>query len=731
MENQQLIEYIKTEMAKGISVDVIRVNLKMGGGWSDSDIAGAMQVIQQTLSANRKPIQPGPSITPSSIPVVPVVNQAQVTPVTDSTSGQNSMKNIITPQVSNVVAGVGGDMSSNKKKLILILGVSLAGFLLIVGIVYSLLNKSGLFVKGQYSESNFFTSILEQSSKITSSKYKFVTSLNIEPRESDAKPFEVKISNDATLREQYQADSTRMKNATILVTALGYAKPYPATLQAALNSYNARFNNNHYKQDISIILDPETKKPYVYKQTDSGNNFELKINFTTTNAINTIRREWKYAATTTPIEDKTVTFTKDSLMYTYLPTEPPEPFLVTLGKQASYLPVEFSFEAGFSAAADWKSQNADWTANVSGNGDFGDLSYKVNIDILKKQEDYFLKINNIPSLFLFDLSNLKGQWIRISSQEKPKSETRSYDMVSSLTSQVPEFEKSYKETKGEFLQLIKKAAQFADDEKLIKFKNKPSTETVDGKKVTRYDLTLRKESILPFYKKVYEEVNNGNYKNIQLFSDSGLVEYLQSEEFNQVYDYYNSNTSISLFVDDQGFPVEIRNTFRLIPPDTATQFKDKQAKLVSTILISDINVPVKISVPSDVKDIDSITSEIQKNNNIATGDITIKTSFANIRAYAELYNDKHGNYGSSSAKGNCTVANTVFSDSSIADYIADIENIYGSAVSKVSATCYNTTSSWAMSMPLINSKGTDGFWCADSTGYNNTISKKISKSSCK
>jgi len=48
--------------------------------------------------------------------------------------------------------------------------------------------------------------------------------------------------------------------------------------------------------------------------------------------------------------------------------------------------------------------------------------------------------------------------------------------------------------------ILKKAAQIADQEQLITFKNSPKRETVDGRSLTRYDLQIRKEAILLFTK---------------------------------------------------------------------------------------------------------------------------------------------------------------------------------------------------------------------------------------
>ncbi|MDO8566746.1 MAG: hypothetical protein Q7R58_01175, partial [bacterium] len=135
--------------------------------------------------------------------------------------------------------------------------------------------------------------------------------------------------------------------------------------------------------------------------------------------------------------------------------------------------------------------------------------------------------------------------------------------------------------------------------------------TVEGKSLYRYDLTMKKESIIQFYKDVLADATIG--KKIRLTQDHGLLLYLQSKEFDDVFTYFNDNTFVTLWTDSDGFPAIFQYRLRIVPPDTATQLKDKQIDIIFKTTFFDINKPVNISVPSDAKPIKTVIDEVNKN----------------------------------------------------------------------------------------------------------------------
>ena len=392
----------------------------------------------------------------------------------------------------------------------------------------------------------------------------------------------------------------------------------------------------------------------------------------------------------------------------------------------------------FSASSEAK-ENAisDWLINLDAEGAFGDLTYKVNADAMKKDQNYFFKINNIPSLFMIgDLSAVKGKWVSVSADVASTTNDLSYDysLYSEVARGIPEAEKEYKKNKEKAIKFIKKLVTTADEEKLIAFKDTPKTEKVDDRYLTRYNLTIRKEAILSFYKKMANVVNNDpDYSDYNGAIDQGLINYLESDEFNEIFTYFNKNNTITVWVDSNGYPAIIQNTTRIVPPDTATQLVGKQINIVTKLVISDINKPLELKAPTDAVKIQKIIDDVNQNLNSARSkgsDASIKSSLANMRVQAEIvYNDNKESYGKNPFPlGPCkTTANTLFGDSGMVSMINNINKLSSTTATCVSKGTVGKIKTWAVSAPLSDK---DYSWCSDYTGYSGEIMGAINSDSC-
>ncbi|HAO64991.1 TPA: hypothetical protein DCQ44_03360, partial [Candidatus Taylorbacteria bacterium] len=359
------------------------------------------------------PVTPAPIqttvATPSFVSTPPVVPIPQATVPQVSPLRQSGVVQAM-PIVSNYV--VPRKNGLKYVALIILLFLALGGgyvFAAKYNFVPNILPRLLPFAQSAYTPQTFFSSILAKSAGITSSAYKATFSLDVGNRDIDAKPFQVVVTNEAAIREQYQNDSQRAQDISSILSLFPRISTYdnklkkyivvpviyPATLQKAVA--NVVKNNQYYRN--TSITDPSTEKEYVYKSTEGGNNFNLTLTFETDDAIKAIRRS-NPVATTTMINGKTVTFTKDSQTYFYLPTEPPKPILVQLGEMMRSLPadVKVSFDAGAQADFTNISTMANWLAQFNAEGSFGDLSYKVNAEARKKDSNYYVRINNIPCL---------------------------------------------------------------------------------------------------------------------------------------------------------------------------------------------------------------------------------------------------------------------------------------------------------------------------------------------
>lgn len=606
MINEQLLDYIRKQRAAGFSKQDITASLG-ATGWLVADINAAFVQIEQT------PLPPplaSPAMQPQSAP------HGQPTNV-------NSFNN---PLSSHPVLSVRPARKSYA------IGILIAAILLLVlgGGAYAYFMNIGPFSRPPYTEANLTSGIAKAISRIDTSSYLFSASLAVEKRADNAKPFVTKLSDNTDLRKQYQNDSKRAQNIVSLLSSLQtHAAPYPTSLQTVIDENNKQrcsFQTGASKTKCLssspsfygnlIMNDPVSGRPYDYSVTEAGKNFALTVTFETTNAITSVRRSYQFTPETTIIDGKRVTFTNKSSQYFYLPSEPPKPTLVQLSESMGYMPAEMSGSIGASAQTDWRNpESADWKFNVNAKGDFGDLSYKVDIDALKKDAVYYFKINNIPSLFLGYLSAMKGQWIKVDPRVASSSQDTSYDPLSSFTSRLPQAEKSYKDSRKEFTHVLQKTIEIAEQEKLFVLKNAVKSERVDGRSLYRYDLALRKDAIVPFYKRLQKEVQATNMsRSYPVIIDEGYEQYLQSAEFKDMFDYYNNNTSLTLWVDPQGFPAVVTYTLRVVPPDSAIQLKEKQVMVTFKIALSDINKPITIQAPSPVKNISDFTNSNDPTN---------------------------------------------------------------------------------------------------------------------
>lgn len=631
-------------------------------------------------------------------------------------------------------------------KRLVVFSIVLVVVLCIVGaFAYAYVQKIGPFSVRSYSEETFFSSVLASISQMNSASYSVSGSLDVVPRDTNATPFTVEISNADEIRQAYYYDTERMRDVSSIMSALNtltnYRSPYygggttpklyPSSVNAVLS-----INKNGYGASSSIT-DPSTDREYEYRTTDGGKNFLLTVNFQTGYAINAIKR-YNYTATTTIISGRKVSFTKDSYPYLYMSSEPPKPFLVQMSESMRSLPADIGVKISFGASSELKSaRTAGWVFHFDAEGDFGDLTYKVNAEALKKDSDYYFRINNIPSLFLFgDLGTIKGKWVKITPQVASTTDDTSYSALSYLKTSIPDAEEKYKKNRENLVTFIKKVVAIADEEKLIYFKTAPRAETIDGRRLVRYELSLRKDAMVPFYTKLQKEIDtNADFSRYRDVIDQGLIEYLQSKEFEDVFDYVDKNNTLVFWTDTSGFPAGVQNTMRVIPPDTATQLENKQISIVFKLLISDINKPINIQAPAESISIEKVISDFDKNLEPARlkgKSAALKAHLSTIRAQAEITHDSNAaSYGKNPFNlGPCKqTSGTLFADKDITKYLEDATEKNISRATCISKGTIGHVTSYAISIPLPDAEGYS--WCIDSVGASKQIMGKIKSDVCR
>lgn len=635
---------------------------------------------------------------------------------------------------------------------------------------------------------------------MNSATYTFSGAVNVVPRDTDATPFDIKVSNEKELKQAYYYDKQKLEKAQRLISFLNssanYYRPndrsgslYSSNSNSSSNSSNSKTKPKPYVSSLDQITlpensDPEILKSFEYQSIDNGNNFNLTVTFATDDAVKAVTG-FGYSATSTKIEGKKVTFTKDSYVSGYLSDEPPKPFLVTMSNSLGMLPPEMKASTAVGVTSDLQTGKlANWKINLNAQGDFGDMTYKINVDALKKDENYYFKINNIPGFFLFNqMASMKGKWIMVpakvaiatssststSSATSTSSSTTqitssgavadySYSPLSSIQSGIAGGEEKYKENRDKVTKLIKKVVAIADDEQIFIFKNKPVTEKVGDRNLVKYVLGLRKDKVLSFYTKIQDEINSNpdfaDYKGA--FVDQGYINYLKSDEFNQTFDYVDKNNTITLWVDEAGFPAIVENIMRVVPPDSAVGLKGKQINVTLKLDISNINQPVYIQAPKDATSFEKIMEEMNTGGSGGTGvddsktgsssdnsgpidetrlkgqQVAMKSTLSNMRAQAELiYSQSQNSYGKKPFElGPCINAtSTLFGEEKMSELLNSATKNNPSIATCVSSIgMMSNVISWAISIPL---PGDYGFsWCVDSSGASKRIIDKLKGKWC-
>ncbi|OHA17905.1 MAG: hypothetical protein A3H57_04310 [Candidatus Taylorbacteria bacterium RIFCSPLOWO2_02_FULL_43_11] len=715
----QLKDYILKAREAKLSDEVIFAELRKAG-WAEDQVVEALKKPHVfSVMSDPKPLQ-----IDRVIQSEPKTNSYEQSKANVSLS--DSMANQPPISVENLEPKGG-------KKLLIVLGI-LIGVMILSGASYALIKtfdiNLGFGGGAPYTDQNLISGLLAKTSSVKTSTYRLTGSLNVVQRDKDARPFEVQVSNEAQLREQYQNDAKRISDIQMILTTLqryGIAdyktkvvKKFPADLKQVMADYSTTFIGSR-KTDFT---DPVSGKQYEYMVIDGGNDFNLRVTFETQGAISALKKSYNFVATSTFVSGNTVTFTKKSPSYFYMSSEPPKPFLVQMGEMARMLPPEMSVTLSSGATTDLRKNDSDWKWDFDGKGDFGDMSYAVNLEVLRKDKVYYARFNKIPSILLSFTGGLqKGQWIKID----PNASSTSFGQYSFYATDVSKYEDEYKEKRESAFRFIKEVAEIADREKLIEFVDQPKKIEGGERSNYEYSIKFRKEAVLPFYRSV--QAISKNYKDVGMnaFDDQGMIEYLESQEFSQVFDYYDKNTSMTILTDKEGYLTGITYKMRIVPGDTAINLKDKQANLLIGLNISNINKSVSIEAPTEWKTLDELYEQMTNNlYNYAPGSAeAVKNELNNIQ-YLYGTGEK---YSKAFALGACKrTAGTIFSDEAVSSRIEKAAGGNLSAAYCASSVSGLVTSAYAVSVPITKLQGYS--WCFDSTGASKQISGNLKGTTC-
>lgn len=615
------------------------------------------------------------------------------------------------------------DLSSipdNKKNLSNIIIIFLVATIIILAVFY--IWKYGVFAEAPYNQDNLFTGLAEKISEIETASYSFSGSFVGMDREDGAEPF-IAIGNTKDLKEKYYRDYQRSRFVSDFVNKI--RRSPNSILFSSLENIGSGVS----------VYDPLTNELYDYKLTENGQNFELAITFETEAAIKEARDHNKTVSERElrsnsiynvggpyTINEKTIIFTKDTRPL-YLSSRPPQNIYEAINENIEMVPKDINAKLSFDAKSNIVDDNVDLELNLSADGDLGDITYKVDVDFIKKSEDYYVKINNFPSMFLMFMPFPKDEWILLSEEYTG---IENYLIGSEIYSE-PQDDQKFKETLATVL-------RSADRNQLLKFTKKPQKDNLNGKVVYKYDIQINGDGLEPFLQDIMSEIRNSNYDNFgdeHIVELENMIEYVNGDDFKSVLEYYTKNTKNILWVDSDGFPVKVESINRLVP--SSDKLFDRQFLLTLSMSLLDINKETKIEAPQTYKTIEEIEESMYNPLGEARAkgtDAMIKANINNIRAQAELIYDQVGGYGTRAfSLGPCkNEEGTLFANDSVyGALMAATEDNLGKATC-VSQTSGGIVNSWAISAPLVTDP--DYSYCVDSKGTAMEILGSLKGSSC-
>jgi hypothetical protein len=517
-----------------------------------------------------------PKRTTSVPPTLPVQPTQEPTPVS--------------PQISNPVPAPQSlkPIKSGRKGIliiVLILIVLIGG-----GVAYAYQKGIGPFGNVPYSNAQLVSDIVGGLGKINNATYSLSLNMLSEPKDADAESFSVAVPVDAEKVAAYNRDSDKVRDVQQILSKLSEYK----------------YRNKAYPASLSRLdrIPGNANQDYVYVPKQNLSGYALSFSVETSDAADAIAQLDKYSSEKSIIvKDKKVTLTDSSYQYIYIPAEPRKPAIVDLLNMQSYLsyiPANFKFEGSLSGASQRiDEKNVNGQAHIIANTDFGDINVAIDAEFKKVSDSIYVLINKFPSFFV-DISKLKGKWIKFTPND-----LASYGSLY-FGSSAESTEEEITKTKTKSVEQFKLFLSIADRNKALISNGKHAKESIGGVSAYRYDLEFNKESFAQFYGDLTTEFKNKYPDDKLLKFDQATLDYLNSPEFDKTFEYFRKNTTLTLWADAQGIPIQLEYSLRIVPESNKKNV-DNQIRLVATLALSDINKTTVVSAPENALTMEDAT----------------------------------------------------------------------------------------------------------------------------
>jgi hypothetical protein len=323
--------------------------------------------------------------------------------------------------------------------------------------------------------------------------------------------------------------------------------------------------------------------------------------------------------------------------------------MAQLDTMMNYIPPDFSGSLAVSGNAYLGAERVkDEGLSLRGVAKYNTANWNIGVDVELINfggafGDYYVRLNEFPTSIPFVgpmFSTLVGNWIKLDPQELGDE----YFGAGTVTGS----KSSYEMTKDKAFMAFQNILKIADEEKVIEFVHAPTKEQLSGIDAYRYDIFFKRESILPFLKRMDKtfgdvELSSGRSNPYKLTQET--IDLLEGKDFAQVFDYLKENNTFSVWIDaSTGYPMKFSLTSRVVPGVKVTRLADKQLTTTFGLSFSNVNQPVSVTAPATFMTQEDATLKVtgeskesyrlkKQMNNIQT----IKRALANFKSYTGNY----------------------------------------------------------------------------------------------
>ena len=605
MLNQEQEKYVDTIRTgyPGLDTETLRKTFS-DAGWSPEQIIEALQ---------RYSVAP-PEIAP--LPQAPQPSALVSTPLPASDALPQENTEVFTPTRAS---------SSGTKRAVIIAGIIIF-FLGATGAAgYFILTKTSLFapkvvplVNGQVLDQ-----VATKLAAITIASYDVTFGLGVADRDADATAFSIAVPLSPEALAAYQRDEDRLRDIEKLRSAVTtefnrlnpYAYDYQPVTVVKKISAPVVPKPRLYPESIVYLAqkmtDPEGK-PYVYARAQDGTGYTLTATFETQDAADVAAAKGAYSdasSTAKKMNGKTVTLSQNDNFYAGSfkgrPTQPKLFGLFEMSEIENYIPANLSGNFTLAGTVDDAKATTpiDARIEISGDASFSDFTVAFDAEGIKKGNNYYGIVKKMPAFFS-SMSQIRGKWISLTEED-----LKQYGYSSFYDSFVPNDETDRKKKFDEARKEWKTLLDLANQEGVVTISKGPE-KVMEGKiELTKYQLIIDKDKLLPFYEHATKELATYGDASI-LKRDENTVTYMKSDDFSRIFAYLKNNTTFTLWMDAEGFPIRGELAVRYVPSDDARALKGKQINFTTKVSLTDINQPVSVDAPKTFITFDDLMSEI-------------------------------------------------------------------------------------------------------------------------